>query len=68
MESSIVFTYLVAAAASRAMARAVTAVVNTMLVIAVWSALAVMGLMMLAAKLPAVARRLVRPLHFQIHW
>ena len=62
------FTYVVAAAASRAVARGVTAVVNTMLVIAVWSALAVMGAAMLIGQLPAAARRLVRPLHFQIHW
>ena len=68
MESSIVFTYVVAAAASRAVARAATVLVNTMLVLAVWSALVVMGAVMLLGQLPAAARRLVRPRHFQIHW
>jgi threonine/homoserine/homoserine lactone efflux protein len=68
VESSIVFTYVVAAAASRAIARAATAVVNTMLVLAVWTALVVTGAAMLFGRLPGAARRLVRPLHFQIHW
>jgi hypothetical protein len=68
VESSIVFTYVVAAAASRALARGATVLVNTMLVLAVWSALVVMGAVMLIGKLPAAARRLVRPRHFQIHW
>ena len=68
MESSIVFTYLVAAAASRAVARAVTALVNAMLVLAVWGALAGTGAAMRFGQLPGAARRLVRPIHFQIHW
>lgn len=68
MESSFVFTYVVAAAASRAIARAASALVNTMLVLAVWTALAATGAVMLFGQLPGAARRLVRPLHFQIHW
>jgi hypothetical protein len=68
VESSIVFTYVVAAAASRAVARAATVLVNTMLVLAVWSALVVMGAVMLIGQLPGAARRLVGPRHFQIHW
>jgi threonine/homoserine/homoserine lactone efflux protein len=68
VESSIVFTYVVAAAASRALARGATVLVNTMLVLAVWSALVVMGAVMLIGQLPGAARRLVGPRHFQIHW
>lgn len=68
MESSFVFTYVVAAAASRAIARAASALVNTMLVLAVWMALGVTGAAMLVGQLPGAARRAARPLHFQIHW
>ena len=67
MESSFVFTYVVAAAASRAVARAATVVVNTMLVLAVWTARGVMGAVMLLGQLPGAARRIVRAPHFQIH-
>ena len=60
MESSIVFTYVVVAAASRAVAGAATAVVKAMLVLAVWIALLVTGTAMLCGRLAGAARRPVR--------
>jgi hypothetical protein len=66
VESSIVFTYVIVAAASRAVAGAAAAVVKTMLVLAVWIALLVTGAAMLCGRLTGAARRRVRGRHVHI--
>ena len=68
MDSATVLGVIIVSAATRAAGRAASALLQAMLLAAVWVALMATGAAMLLARMVRGVRRVALPRHFQIHW